>query len=369
MRSSSRAVDEPAVTKGSMVSKIKLPVAHVQSATPPELAINKIPPPKAHESRAVSKPAATRSTAKLESLPETNSKKPKSTQKSSSRTIEDFKVDKMPFVEFAALPHASLLPIPPLPPHTNSYINTCSDEVSARMDRPIDGESLNWCKWALSSQGGGVKVGKSYGSLNGPDREKYERLNCNAVAKDIRPSCSLTWGDQHINTWGTSKAAPRCQASDSSKTPYLSKVDCRISINDAMFCVFENIAMRTSAAHDVPRGAGGHSRSWDRDFFSLHCPKEDLGYYEFFQGIIENPEKKQCDYVIDTPVIIYGHDNLKNLGHSLSDFMNVWAMLWLSGLGGRENSVTFINTDAIRMGHNYFDSLTPFTVHYENAFR
>jgi len=34
-----------------------------------------------------------------------------------------------------------------------------------------------------------LKVGKSYGTLGGKDREKYENKNCNAVAKGVNPSC------------------------------------------------------------------------------------------------------------------------------------------------------------------------------------
>jgi hypothetical protein len=68
-------------------------------------------------------------------------------------------------------------------------------------------------------------------------------------------------------------------------------------------------------------------------------------------------------------VVVYGHDNIKNLGHSLSDFMNVWLMLWLSNLGDKMKGVTFLNADAIRMGHNYYDDLGKFGRHYELAFR
>ncbi len=35
----------------------------------------------------------------------------------------------------------------------------------------------------------GTKVGKSYGKLDGKEREKYEQLNCNSVAKSMNPSC------------------------------------------------------------------------------------------------------------------------------------------------------------------------------------
>ncbi len=45
----------------------------------------------------------------------------------------------------------------------------------------------------------------------------------------------------------------------------------------------------------------------------------------------------------------------------MSDFMNVWAMLWLAGLGDYAHDVAFFNMDAIRMGHNYYDDLGTFS--------
>lgn len=70
-----------------------------------------------------------------------------------------------------------------------------------------------------------------------------------------------------------------------------------------------------------------------------------------------NPQQSRCDYVIDETVVVYGHDDIRNLGHSMSDFMNVWAMLWLSGLTKYSKDILFLNMDAIRMGHNYYDDL------------
>jgi hypothetical protein len=39
--------------------------------------------------------------------------------------------------------------------------------------------------------------------------------------------------------------------------------------------------------------------------------------------------------VINETVLLYSHDNIRNLAHTLNDLMNVWLMLWLSGSAGR----------------------------------
>lgn len=53
----------------------------------------------------------------------------------------------------------------------------------------------------------------------------------------------------------------------------------------------------------------------------------------------------------------------------MSDLMNVFAMLWLSGLGPHAHSVSFLNVDAIREGASYRDETTPFFQHYELNFK
>jgi hypothetical protein len=67
-------------------------------------------------------------------------------------------------------------------------------------------------------------------------------------------------------------------------------------------------------------------------------------------------------------VLAYSHDDIHNLGHSMTDFMNVWAMLWLSGMSPHTKDITFLNIDAIRMGHSYKDELGTFGKHYSTAF-
>ncbi|KAJ1443507.1 hypothetical protein B484DRAFT_277035 [Ochromonadaceae sp. CCMP2298] len=86
-----------------------------------------------------------------------------------------------------------------------------------------------------------------------------------------------------------------------------------------------------------------------------------------YKPLVE-PSTTRCDYVINDTVLAYSHDDIQNLGHSMTDFMNVWAMLWLSSMGPYSKDVTFLNIDAIRQGHSYNDQLGKFGKHYETAF-
>jgi hypothetical protein len=64
--------------------------------------------------------------------------------------------------------------------------------------------------------------------------------------------------------------------------------------------------------------------------------------------------------VIDETVLAFSHDDINNLGHTMSDLMNVWAMLWMSGAAPYAHEISFLNIDALRQGHNYNDVLSKF---------
>lgn len=102
----------------------------------------------------------------------------------------DYKVARaegMPWTAFAQHSMPSLRKGAAFPDDPNSVV--CGADVEARLNQRLSEEELTWCQWALSPSGGQVKVGKSYGLLKGKDREKFEKFNCNNVAKGQNPSC------------------------------------------------------------------------------------------------------------------------------------------------------------------------------------
>jgi len=279
----------------------------------------------------------------------------------------DYKVARaegMPWTAFAQQSMPSLRKGAAFPDDPNSIV--CGADVEARLNQRLSEEELTWCQWALSPSGGQVKVGKSYGLLKGKDREKFEKFNCNNVAKGQNPSCDDGWGDANILSWRRNVLGELC----GDRSRYTSKVICRQSSSEARFCVFENVLLDFSKMSDVSRPGRTDSRKWGKGFLATHCDRNehsDIDYYEFYDASV-NADVTRCDYVMNETVLVYGHDDIGNLGHSMSDFMNVWTMLWLAGLGNYANDVTFLNTDAIRQGHNYHDDLGKFSRHYELQF-
>eukprot|EP01034_Spumella_vulgaris_P026796 gene26796-33432_t len=214
------------------------------------------------------------------------------------------------------------------------YFNTCSKEVVKAVTEPaLSKENYEWCQWTLSPTGGKVKA----------------------------------WGDEYIGKWKKNVISDVCGPKDT----YTSKVHCMDSSSLARFCIFENAQFDFSKMHDVKRPERStDSRSWDKGFLATDCDAakySEINFYEFYQPSVDRASAR-CDYVINETVLAYSHDNIHNLGHSMSDFMNVWAMLWLSGTGEYARDISFLNIDALRMGHSYKDEMNQFAKHYELQF-
>ena len=70
----------------------------------------------------------------------------------------------------------------------NSLRRCPSSTVSNLGAKLADRDKL-WCEWAAKSDGGKVRAGETYGVLKPDERDRYERLSCNNIAKGWNPSC------------------------------------------------------------------------------------------------------------------------------------------------------------------------------------
>ena len=78
-----------------------------------------------------------------------------------------------------------------------------TETVQNLKQKTLEGKDIEWCKWATSSTGGKVVVGKSWGNLRSiTERKKFDSLNCNSViTSGINPSCDDAWGDESVTKW------------------------------------------------------------------------------------------------------------------------------------------------------------------------
>lgn len=120
------------------------------------------------------------------------SRPPRSPTSNNKKSAKDYLAD-ISWQEFVSLPEEPFSV--PREAYTagSNKLNICPPEVFKKLSEALSPEDLQWCKWALSDSGGRVKVGKSYGTLNSKQRDKYEQLNCNVVDKGQNPSCEDAW--------------------------------------------------------------------------------------------------------------------------------------------------------------------------------
>lgn len=118
------------------------------------------------------------------------------------------------------------------------------------------------------------------------------------------------------------------------------------------------------------KGVFHEQRSWEKGFLSIDCgynSPEDIGYFGLYKPDIQGSSNAKCDYVFNESVIVYSHDNILHLGHTMNDMLNIWSLLFLSDLSN-ESLVSLLNIDGFRRGKNHNDKLLQFASHYHSRF-
>lgn len=243
----------------------------------------------------------------------------------------------------------------PLKKAFNSVANLrmCGADVVANITKKLSTSEIKWCQWALNPKGGDVRIGESYGKLTPHEAEKFEYLDCQAVARGLDLSCDDMWGDGFLQAWKRNKVSGLCDDAGAN-----SKITCYDSAYPvSRFCVFENAMMNFKRTRIMSRSDGNPYRAFEKGFLAADCgytAKENIGYLQIYKPDIDGSTDAVCDYTFNETVIAYSHDNIKNLGHSmLADFMNVWTMMWLSGNSRKSKDITLLNIDGIFKSTHY----------------
>ncbi len=239
----------------------------------------------------------------------------------------------------------------------------CSANITTMLnEKMVSSEDVKWCQWAVSSTGGNVVVGRSWGSLtNSKDRIKFDSLNCNAVSKNMNPSCNDKWGDKSLNFWRNNKVHKNCKGK--------SKIYCYENVNNDRFCVVEDVQINFKLMrNDTKPGIGSFSRLFDKGFISTDCD-DTLPLYKQLNQLHSSPlVSNQCDYTLMGNTIIFSHDRADNVGHFMQDIMNVWVLLWVTKLARYSINTSFLNIDAILDGYFSFNDEPNqfFNLYYHN---
>ena len=82
---------------------------------------------------------------------------------------------------------------------------------------------------------------------------------------------------------------------------------------------------------------------------STHTPHTHA-HTSHLTSFSQGREEALCDYVFNETVLAYSHENTRHYAHTSNDYLNVWSMLWLSGLSQTSREVTLLNIDGIKRG-------------------
>lgn len=279
-----------------------------------------------------------------------------------------FKID-MSWEVFANLPVSSHHGAQYQLPSEYGNLRQCPQSTALALQQPaLQQKDMDWCKWAISPTGGQVVVGKSWGKLtNAAERTRFDALNCNAVNSGQNPSCDDAWGDNYIRNWQTS-LDNTIHCDDGTR----SKIQCYVNSNKERHCVLENVMIDFSKAEKI-KSSAIPSKKFQQDYMSMDCHagKTEPGFT--FPHLLSPSRSSSspavCNYVIEDTVLLFSHDNIRNMAHTLNDVMNVWVMLWMNGLAGNISSVPFLTIDALKRYNNFDDMVNQYFTTYQHNFQ
>lgn len=258
------------------------------------------------------------------------------------------------------------------PKYLNSVSNLkmCGLDILTNITKKLSTSDIKWCQWALNPKGGNVIIGHSYGKLIPFEIERFEYLDCQAVAFGLDLSCDDMWGDGFLQSWKRNKVNEKlCEDTGAN-----SKITCQDSpYPTSRFCIFENAMMNFKRSRIMTRNDGNPYRAFEKGFLSADCgytAKDNIGYLQIYKPDIDGSTDAICDFMFNETVLVYSHDNIKNLGHSMiSDFLNVWTMMWLSGNSRKSKDITLLNLDGIfKSTHYNHDKTNQYFRTYEKNF-
>ena len=156
-----------------------------------------------------------------------------------------------------------------------------------------------------------------------------------------------------------------------------SSVQCFSNDNKDKFCIVNNARIDFSKMSVTENSASVINRSkrkFDRTFLTVDCAEQgdrDKEQAEFtFPHLFSTslPAGAQCDSSIMGTVMMYSHDNIRNICHTMQDLMSVLLILWLDRAAGHSKDITFLNVDSLRLYNNNNDEINDFFEPYKRMF-
>lgn len=118
-----------------------------------------------------------------------------------------------------------------------------------------------------------------------------------------------------------------------------------------------------------------NQRRFEKSFLTVDCADEDASptrkqpeftFPHLFSDALSSPA--YCDVTLSGTVLLYSHDHIHNICHTMQDFMNVLLILWMEGAARHSEQITFLNVDSLRLYNNNEDLINGFFEPYKKMF-
>lgn len=232
-----------------------------------------------------------------------------------------------------------------------SHRNQCPDHFRVRYrsvsDKNFD-QSLNWCTQMKRTHR--VQLGRSWGSLPPPERQRWDRLKCNElISLGKLQSCDERWGWRSFDIW-RNHSVQIISSDAGSHSLDASDVKCAIDIKSSTFCRSKRVVVDFSKL-----GIAGPSRSFGTGFYTTFGERRSIVAKPEIPGKLHigdqgriYDERKECHEVETRPTFVISNDDIHNLGHYINDVALVWNMAVLANRDTKKSLL--INIDGVRRG-------------------
>jgi len=302
----------------------------------------------------------------------------------------------------------------------------CSQDILYNISNPrLNDDDIRWCEWAIHNDGGQVKIGKSWGLLNKLEQVKFDKLTCNHVYNNLNgvggdvssssssssssdnrrnnrkskrnlynPSCNDIWGDDYIANWRKQRIEHlSCSFKNKEGGNYnynndndikhvhnqnKSNMTCYVNNDKSKFCILEKVMINFRKYKKNINKLGMFSKSFEKDFMTIDCNNKNDVLEQFtFPYLISSPSSShndyknmdnRCDSILNGTIILFSHDPIRNMGHTMNDILNVWLMLWLDYQASNMHNLSLLTIDALKLYKSFDDIINQFFSTYQKSF-
>jgi hypothetical protein len=227
------------------------------------------------------------------------------------------------------------------------------------------------------------------------------------------PSCNDIWGDDYITSWRKQRLEHLSCSLNNKKgnisnynynnshvyDQNKSNMTCYISNDKSKFCILEKVMINFRKFKKVRNKLGDSyqsSKSFEKDFMTIDCNNKNDVLEQFTfpylisstssassssshsrsaghekYNIHDNEYKNmdnRCDNILNGTIILFSHDNIRNMGYTMNDILNVWLMLWLDYQASNMHNLSLLIIDSLKLYNIFDDIMNQFFTTYKKSF-